>query len=95
MLVRTGRIPGTDERSKLLSVSLQGGIEFEVKIDGLPRGDSFGLASELDARRIDDFSGYLARFYSGVTDVNRIDARNFVPWPGQKCRCSASVIVSY
>jgi hypothetical protein len=42
-------------------------------------GDSFGVASELDARRIDEFNGYLDRFYSGVTDVNRIDARNLSP----------------
>jgi hypothetical protein len=79
ILVRIGRTPAADKRSKLLSVSLQGGIEFEVKIDGLPGGNSFGVASELDARRTDEFGSYLDRFYSGVTNVNRIDARNLSP----------------
>jgi hypothetical protein len=35
MLVRIGRTPAADKHSKLLPVSLQGGIEFVVERDGI------------------------------------------------------------
>ena len=76
MLVRIGRTLGADERSKLLSVSLQGGIEFEVEISGLPWVNGLHLVSERDARRIEECRRKLDRFYSRIANVNCIDTSN-------------------